>query len=78
MVCFFEDRLEFVFLFLYCVVDYFGLFIVKERRSEVKCYGVLFMCMGLRSVYLEIVNLLDSFFFINVLSCFMSWRGVVR
>lgn len=60
MVFFFDNRFELVFFFLYSVIDFFGLFIIKERRSDVKCYGVLFICMGLRSVYLEIVN----FFFL--------------
>ena len=51
---------------------------VKERRSEVKRYGVLFTCMGSRSVNLETANSLDSSSFINALSSFMSRRGAVR
>ena len=67
-----EDRLEPGPPFSYCAIDYFGPFIVKERRSEVKCYGVLFMCMGSRSVHLETVNSLHNSSFINALSRFMS------
>ena len=46
MACLPEDRLEPVPPFSYCTVDYLGPFIVKERGSDVKRYGVLFKCMG--------------------------------
>lgn len=78
MACLPEDRLEPAPPFSYCAVDYFGPFIVKERRSEVKRYGVLFTCMGSRSVHLETANSLDSSSFINALSRFLNRRGAVR
>ena len=78
MACLPEDRLEPAPPFSYCAVDYFGPFIVKQRRSEVKRYGVLFTCMGSRIVHLETANSLDSSSFINALSRFMSRRGAVR
>ena len=71
------DRLEPAPPFSYCAVDYFGPFIVKERGSDVKRYGVLFTCMGSRNVHLETANLLDSSSFINALSCFMNRKGAV-
>ena len=40
MACVPEDRLEPAPPFSYCAVDYFGPFIVKERRSEIKRHGV--------------------------------------
>ena len=78
MACLPEDTLEPAPPFSYCAVDYFGPFIVMERRSEFKCYGVVFMCTGSRSVHLETANSLDSSSFINALSRFMRWRGAVR
>ena len=78
MACLPEDRLEPAPPFSYCAVDYFGPFIVKERRSEVKRYGVLFTCMASRSVHLETANSLDTSSFINALSRFMNRRGAVR
>ena len=78
MACLPEDRLERAPPFSYCAVDYFEPFIVKERRSEVKRYGVLFTCMSSRSVHLETANSLDSSSFINALSGFMNRRGAVR
>ena len=78
MACLPEDRLEPAPPFSYCAVDYFAPFIDKERRSEVKRYGVLFTCMASRSVRLETANSLDSSSFINALSLFMNRRGAVR
>ena len=78
MACLPDDRLEPAPPFSFCAVDYFGPFIVKERRSEVKRYGVLFTCMGSRSVHLETANSLESSSFINALRRFMNRRGAVR
>ena len=78
MACLPEDRLESAPLFSFCAVGYFGPFIVKERRSEVRRYGVLFTCMGSQSVHLETANSLESSSFINALRLFMNRRGAVR
>ena len=67
-----EDRLEPAATFSYCAVDYFGPFMIKERRSEVKCYEVLFTCMASRSVHLETANSLNTSSFINALTRFFS------
>ena len=73
-----EDRLEPAAPFSYCAVDYFGPFMIKERRSEVKRYGVLFTCMASRSVHLQTANSLNTSSFINALTRFLSRRGPVR
>ena len=73
-----EDRLEPAAPFSYCAVDYFGPFMIKERRSEVKRCGVLFRCMASRSVHLETANSLNTSSFINALTHFLSRRGPVR
>lgn len=36
-----KDRMDQVPPFSFCAVDYFGLYMIKEKRSEVKRYGVL-------------------------------------
>ena len=64
--------------FTYSAVDYFGPWIVKEGRRDMKRYGVLFMCMPSRAVHLELSNSLDTAFFINALCCFICCRGPVR
>ena len=73
-----EDRLETAPPFTYCAVDYFGPFIVKDGRKELKRYGVLFTCMASRAIHLETSNLLDTDSFINTFRRFISWRGPVR
>ena len=78
MSCLPDDRLNPASPFFYSAVDSFGPFIVRERRSNVKRYGVLFTCMGSRSVHLETANSLDSSSFVNALSRFMNRRGAVR
>ena len=37
--------------FIYCGVDLFGPFLVKERRSELQRYGALFTCLVSRAVH---------------------------
>ena len=73
-----EDRLESTRPFTYCAVDYFGPFVVKESRKELKRYGVLFTCMALRAIHLEIANSLETNSFINALRRFISRRGPIR
>ena len=73
-----QDRLDPAPPFTYCAVDYFGPFLVKEKRSEVKRYGVLFTCLASRSVHLETANSLSGSSFINALRRFLNRRGTVR
>lgn len=46
----------YILVFYYIVCDYFGFYNVKIGRSKmVKYYGVIFMCLNIRVVYLELV-----------------------
>lgn len=74
----FVDRFVVEVFFMYSGVDFFGLFYIKEGRKELKRYGVLFICMFLRVVYLEIVNFFDISLFINVLCRFLLICGLVK
>jgi hypothetical protein len=55
-------------------VDCFGPFTVKRGR-HVKRYGVLFTCLAIRAVHIEIANNLDTDSFINALRRFVARRG---
>ena len=73
-----DDRLEPSAPFTYVGVDYFGPWIVKEGRKEMKRYGVIFTCLSSRAIHLETANSLDTSSFINALRRFISIRGPVR
>lgn len=73
-----EDRLEPAPPFTYCAVDFFGPWINKEKRKELKRYGALFTCMVSRAIHIEVTRSLDTYSFINVLHCFICRRGPIR
>jgi hypothetical protein len=56
-------------------VDYFGPFEIKRGRSVVKCYGVMFTCLAVRAVHLEVADSLDTSSYINALRRFLARRG---
>ena len=72
------DRLSPAPPFTYCGVDYFGPWYVKQGRSEVKRYGVLFTCLTVRAVHIEVANTLETDAYINALRRFICRRGPVR
>jgi len=70
-----ECRLEPRIVFRNAGVDFFGPVLVKERRSKVKVYGCLFVCMSTRACHLELVDDLSTDHFIMALSRFITRRG---
>ena len=58
-------------------VDCFGPFFVKQGRSKLKRYGVLFTCLVTRAVHIEVAHSLDTSSFINCLRRFVARRGQV-
>lgn len=58
-------------------IDYFGPFEVKRGRGTVKRYGVMFTCLTIRAVHIEVAESLDTSACINVLRRFISRRGQV-
>ena len=64
--------------FTYVGVDYFGPFLVKQRRSTVKRYGCIFTCFTTRAVLIEISHSLDTDSMLNALRRFISISWMSR
>ena len=73
-----RDRISPAPPFTYTGVDYFGPFLIKEGRREVKRYGALFTCLVSRAVHIEVTSTLESSSFIQALRRFIARRGPVR
>lgn len=59
-------------------VDYFGPFLVKRGRSQVKRYGCIFTCLAVRAVHIEMTHSLDAESFLCAFSRFTARRGYPR
>ncbi|KAK7938715.1 hypothetical protein WMY93_002041 [Mugilogobius chulae] len=55
----------------------FGPFEVKRGRAVVKRYGLIFTCLAIRAIHLEVLSSLDTDLFINGLRRFIARRGQV-
>lgn len=58
-----------------CGVDLFGPLYIKEGRKRLKRWGVLFTCLTVRCIHLEIVEGIGTDPFINTLRRFTNRRG---
>ena len=63
---------------MYTGVDVYGPYVVKNYRSEIKRYGVLFTCLTSRAVHIEMLHNLETSCLINALRRFQCRRGEVR
>ena len=64
--------------FFHTATDLFGPLPIKDtvrRRVHGKCYGVIFVCLSSRAVYLDIVENYSTDAFIGALKRFVSIRG---
>ena len=64
--------------FTFCGVDLFGPLSVKEGKRKMKRYGVLFTCLSLRAVHIEVASSLETDSFLQALRRFVARRGAVR
>ena len=56
-------------------IDVFGPFYVKKGRTQEKRYGLIFTCLVLRAIHIEVLSSLDSDAFINAIIRFSSKRA---
>ena len=61
--------------FANCGVDLFGPIVVKQGRKQLKRWAVLFTCLTIRCVHLEVVDSSETDAFINALRRFVNRRG---
>ena len=61
--------------FTYVGLDCFGPFTVRRGRTTAKRYGVLFTCLAIRAVHIEVLHSMDTESFINALRRFIARRG---
>lgn len=64
--------------FTYSGMDCFGPFLVKDRRKEIKRYGLLFTCLTSRAVHIEMIDDLSTDSFLNAFRCLVAMRGDVK
>jgi hypothetical protein len=73
-----KERLEPSPPFTFVGMDTFGPFIVKDRRTEIKRWGIIFTCLYTRAVHLEVADDMTSDCFINALRNLTAIRGPVN
>ncbi|XP_061829090.1 uncharacterized protein [Nerophis lumbriciformis] len=78
-----EDRLSTEPPFTNVGLDVFGPWAVSSRRTrggfaQSKRWAVLFTCMSVRAVHIEVIESLDTSSFINALRRFLAVRGPVK
>jgi hypothetical protein len=56
-------------------IDYCGPFTIKSGNDPVKCWVVLFTCLSIRAIHLDLTLALDTVSFLNVFRRFVARRG---
>ena len=59
-------------------IDYFGPFYIRQGRGQAKRYGVIFTCLAVRCIHIEVAEDLSADSFICALKRFIARRGNVK
>ena len=70
-----SDRLQESPPFIYCGVDLFGPFTIKNYRKELKRYGVMFTCLCSHAIHTEVAQSLETDSFTLLLRRFIRRQG---
>lgn len=78
-----EDRIQADPPFTYVGLDVFGPWPVTVRKTrasqaEAKRWAVIFTCMSIRAIHIEVIESMDTSCFINALRRFVAIRGDVK
>lgn len=73
-----QERVDPAPPFTHMGIDCFGHFLVNDRRTEAKRWGLVFSCMYSRAVDIELLESMTTDAFINALRSFICIRGSVR
>ena len=55
-----------------------GPFLINEGRTELKRYGIIFTCLAIRAVHLDICSSMETDSFIEALKRFVGRRGNIQ
>lgn len=83
MVDLLVDCLDLLLFFINVGVDVFGFWFIIICKIwggsvNLKCWGILFICLVIRVVYIEVVEEMSLFVFINVVRRFIVIWGLVK
>ena len=57
-------------------VDCFGPFAIKRGRADMKRYGIVYTCLTVRAIHIEVLHSMDTHSFVNSFRKFTARRGL--
>lgn len=73
-----KDRITPAPPFMHCGIDCFGPFTIRERRSDLKRYGMIATCLASRAVHLDILCDLSTDSLLQAIRRLVALRGPIK